>query len=140
MIGQLSYYMALRELPTPAKEDFPFVEKPSEDFFCPLTYGLLLQPHQTNCCGKHLSQEAATRIQREGGACPLCNKPQLNTIFDQELSCQVHQLRVFCHHKDRGCGWQGMLSDLDHHVQSCPRNPTPFMTDKLKLTNTGIAV
>ena len=41
------------------EEDYPFVEQPSDDFFCPVTFSLLLQPHLTSCCGKHLSQEAA---------------------------------------------------------------------------------
>ena len=121
------------DLPTPAEEDFPFIEQPSRDFFCPVTYGLLLQPHLTACCGKHLSQEAATWIQGEGGACPLCNKPHLKTMLDKRFRRQVNELRVFCHHEDRGCGWQGELSDLERHVQSCPMKTTPLMTDLLKL-------
>ena len=100
--------------PPPAEEDFP-----SEDFICPVTYGLLLQPHLTKCCGNHLSREAAARIQGEGGACPLCNEPHLNTMLDKRFRRQVNKLRVFCHHKDRGCGWQGGLSDLECHLQSC---------------------
>ena len=119
--------------PTPAEEDFPFVEQPSEDFFCPVTRDLLLQPHLTGCCGKHLSQEAATRIQREGGACPLCNEPCLNTMLNKRFLRQVNELRVFCRHEDRGCGWQGELSDLERHVQSCPMKTAPLMTDLLKL-------
>ena len=102
--------------PQPGGEEFPFVEQPSEDFFCPVTYGLLLQPHLTACCGKHLSREAATWIQREGGACPLCKKPHLKTMLDKRFRRQVNELRVFCRHEDRGCGWQGELSDLECHV------------------------
>ena len=119
--------------PTPAEEDFPFVERPSEDLFCPVTYGLLLQPHLTACCGKHLSQEAAARIQREGGACPLCNEPHFTTVLNKHFLRQVNELRVFCHHEDSGCGWQGELSDLERHVQSCPMKTASLMTDLLKL-------
>ena len=50
----------------PAEEDFPFIEQPSDDFFCPVMYSLLLQPHLTACCGKHLSQEAATQDTERG--------------------------------------------------------------------------
>ena len=117
----------------PVEEDYPFVEQPSDDFFCPVTTGLLLQPHLTSCCGKHLSQEAATRIQGEGGACPLCKMPRWTTMLSKHFQRQVNQLRVFCRHEDRGCGWQGELSDLERHVQSCPMRDQPLMTDLLKL-------
>ena len=101
-------------------KEYTFVEQPSEDFFCPVTYGLMFQPHLTECCGKHLSQEAATRIQGEGGACPLCNTPNLKTTLNKHFRRQVNALYVFCCHEDRGCGWQGELSELKHHIQSCP--------------------
>ena len=99
--------------------DMPFVEQPSKDFFCPVTYGLLLQPHLTSCCGKHLSHEAATLIERKEGTCPLCNEIGLKTMLDKGFQRKVKELRVFCRHKDIGCGWQGKLSDLDQHLQSC---------------------
>ena len=121
------------EQPPPAPEDFTFVEQPSEDFFCPVTYSLLLEPHLTACCGKHLSREAATRIQREGGACPLCKKPHLTTVLNKHFLRQVNELHVFCRHEDKGCGWQGELSDLECHVQSCPMKNLLIMTDLLEL-------
>ena len=94
--------------PKPAsEEDYLFVEAPSEEFYCPVTFGLLLEPHLTSCCGKHLSQEAATRIQGEGGACPLCNSPSWSTVLNKHFQRQVKSLCVFCRHEERGCGWQG---------------------------------
>ena len=104
--------------PRPPPEDL-FVEQPSDDFFCPVMMGLLLQPHLTSCCGKHLSQEVATRIQREGGACPLCKEQSWSTVLNKHFQRHVKSLRVFCQHKDRGCGWQGELAAFHHHVESC---------------------
>ncbi|CAI8033784.1 hypothetical protein GBAR_LOCUS19057 [Geodia barretti] len=101
------------------EEDYPFVEKPSEDFFCPVTLGLLLQPQLTSCCGKHLSEESATRIQRDGGPCPLCKSPDWSTVLNKHLSRQVKELHVFCRHKEKCCWWKGELSDFIQHVQSC---------------------
>ncbi|CAI8018734.1 Ankyrin repeat domain-containing protein 50, partial [Geodia barretti] len=101
------------------EEDYPFVEKPSEDFFCPVTLGLLLQPHLTSYCGKHLSEESATRIQGEGGPCPLCKSPDWSTVLDKHVRRQVKELHVFCRHKEKGCWWKGELSDFTQHVQSC---------------------
>ncbi|CAI8036815.1 TNF receptor-associated factor 4 [Geodia barretti] len=101
------------------EEDYPFVEKPSEDIFCPVTLGLLLQPHLTSCCGKHLSEESATRIEGEGGPCPLCKSPDWSTVLDKHVRRQVNQLHVFCHHKEKGCWWKGELSHFTKHIQSC---------------------
>ena len=104
-----------------------FVEQPSGDFYCPVTYGLLLQPHLTSCCGKHISQEASTRIRR--GACPLCNTASWSTVLNKHFQRQVNEMRVFCCHDDRGCDWQGELSELEHHVHSCPMREKPLKVD-----------
>ena len=121
------------EQPPLAKTDLSFVEQPSDDLFCPVTHRLMFQPHITVCCGKHLSQEAATWIQAEGKRCRMCKKLHLKTVLDERFRCQINKLRVFCRHEDRGCGWQGELSDLEHHVQSCPMKNLPLMTDLQKL-------
>ena len=121
-----------RQVPS-VDEDYPFVEQPSDDFFCPVTMGLLLHPHLTSCCGNHISEEAASRIQREGGACPLCKKKDWSTMFSKHFQRQVNSLRVFCRHEDRGCGWQGELTAFHHHVNSCPMRDGPPMTELVKL-------
>ena len=121
------------EQPPSAKKDLSFVEQPSDDLFCPVTHRLMFQPHLTVCCGEHLSQEAATWLRREGRRCPLCRKLHLRTVSDERFRRQINKLRVFCRHEDRGCGWQGELSDLEHHVQSCPMKNLPLMTDLQKL-------
>ena len=67
------------------EQEYQFVEQPSEDFFCPVTYDLLLQPHLTECCGKHLSQYAATMIKDAGDPCPMCKETNLSTMLDRHL-------------------------------------------------------
>ena len=105
-------------------EEYDFLEQPSDDFFCPVTFGLLLQPHLTSCCGKHLSQEAATRIQEEGGACPLCNSPCLISILNKHFRRQVNALHIFCPFKNRGCTQKDELSTIQkYHVPKCQFRP-----------------
>ena len=116
----------------PPEEDYLFVEQPSKDLFCPVTFGLLLQPHLTSCCGNHISQEAASMIQREGGVCPLCNTDPLSTMLNKHFQRQVMSVRVLCHHDKRGCGWQGELAIFDSHVLSCPMKDAPPMTELMK--------
>lgn len=62
---------------TSAEHKYHFLEHPPSDS--------LLQPHQTKYYGNLLSQEAATKIERERGpwVCPLCNEPHLSTTLSQ---------------------------------------------------------
>ncbi|CAI8058494.1 hypothetical protein GBAR_LOCUS31806 [Geodia barretti] len=77
----------------------------------------------------HISEEAASRIQREGGACPLCKEEDRSTVLNKLFQRQVNSLRVFCRHEDKGCGWQGELVAFHHHVESCPMRDGPPMTE-----------
>ena len=107
--------------------EYLFVEEPSRDFYCPVTFGLLLQPHRTSCCGKqHLSELAVVRIKEEGGGCPLCRASQWGTEIDEEFQHKVQALCVFCAHVDRGCEWKGMVREFDTHVVSCPMKDAPL--------------
>ena len=129
-----NYYFRAARQPKPLSvEDYLFVEEPSDDFFCPVTTGVLLQPHLTSCCGNHISEEAAARIKGDEGACPLCKKKDWNTMFSKHFQRQVNSLRVFCCHEDRGCGWQGELAAFHRHVKSCSMRDGPPMTELLKL-------
>ena len=125
---------------TPAEEDFSFVEQPSKDFFSPVTFDLLFQPHLTACCGKHLSHEVVTILQREGMPCPMCQEPNLNTVLNKHFLRQVSELRVFCHHEDRGCKWQGELPSLGRHLQSCSYSDISRYTLHIKLLTCTVII
>ena len=100
-----------------------FVKKPSENFFCPFTLKVLMEPYLTSCCGEHLSKEAATRIQGASGVCPFCKEPNWSTELNKSFRRQVHELQVFCPHRERGCQWVGELGALKHHEESCGNRP-----------------
>ena len=111
----------MAEAPNPKRRrvddplEYNFIEKPSEDFHCPVTMEILTEPHQTLCCGNHLSQETADRLKREGKPCPMCNR-SLNTVPDKFFKRQVNQLKVRCSKKASGCNWVGELGDLEKHL------------------------
>ena len=116
------------------QKDFDFVERPSQDFFCPVSFELLLEPQLTSCCGHHLSIEAATRLQREGRVCPMCNGEQWQCMIDKNHRRKVHQVRVHCWHKDNGCGWVGEINGLKRHTDSCELRPWECKYCGLKCT------
>ena len=97
--------------------EYDFVEKPSEEFFCPVTYEVLLDPVQTNlCCGNHLSRAVAEQLQAQRKPCPLCKKTPLKTGEDLFFKRKVRQLKVRCHNKSAGCRWVGELGELEGHL------------------------
>ena len=116
------------------QKDFDFVERPSQDFFCPVSFELLLEPQLTSCCGNHLSIEAATRLHREGRACPMCNGEQWQCMLDKNHRRKVHQVRVHCWHKDNGCGWVGEINGVKRHADSCELRPWECKYCGLKCT------
>ena len=113
--------------------DYPFVKEPSQEFYCPVTFDLMLQPHLTSCCRQHMSQEVVSVLQRERKACPLCRAQCWNTVLDKALQQRVSSLLVFCCHVDRGCRWQGELSAFHHHMESCPMRDNPLISELVEL-------
>ena len=107
--------------------EYDFVEAPLEDFYCPVTFDLLREPHQMLCCGNHLSQEAVTKLQ--GQPCPVCKEPNLNTVPDKFFKRKVNELKVRCPNKSLGCEWVGDLGNLDRHLsQNSVEGECQFVT------------
>ena len=105
------------------QEEFDFVEHPSEDFFCPVTFELLLNPHQTTCCGHHLSEKAVNRLQREGKPCPMCKESKLVTMPDKFFKRKASAVLIRCPYKERECEWVGEVGGAKQHMRACPKRP-----------------
>ena len=106
------------------QQDYDFVEQPDQDFYCPVSLEILLEPHQTFCCGQHISQEAANRLTREGKPCPMCKSKDLVTQVDKSFKRNtINKLKVHCPHKKSGCDWMGELGNLNLHSNSCSKRP-----------------
>ena len=117
-----SYTVVTQEIQPPEIE-YDFVEEPSQDMFCPVTFEVLRDPHQTTCCGHHISATAGARLQQEGKPCPMCKEPNFTTHTDKYFKRVVNGLKVRCPHKGSGCEWMGDLGSLDQHANSCPKRP-----------------
>ena len=99
-----------------AKRDYDFLEQPPEDFFCPVTLAVLLEPYLTQCCGNHLSREAYQRLQ--GQPCPLCREENLTSVKDKFHMRRVLSLKVRCPQEAEGCEWEGELGSLEQHLNT----------------------
>lgn len=109
---------------------YDFEERPSSDYFCPVTSELLKDPRQTNfCCGHHLSHSVAVQLEAEGKPCPLCKKGPLKTTEDLFFKRKVMQLTVRCSNKPLGCPWVGTVESLDQHLgYGCTDGECSFVT------------
>ena len=105
---------------TRTQPEYDFVEQPSQDFFCPVTFELLTEPHLIICCRIHFSQDAVNRLLRDSRPCPMCSHPQLTTVLDKNMPRRVSTLKVRCQYKENGCELVGEISD---HLKSCPKRP-----------------
>ena len=93
-VGPPAISPVLENHPPFPQDEFDFVERPSQDFFCPVFFKLLLEPQLTSCCGNHLSLEVVTRLRREGKSCPVCNGEQWSAMLDKYHRRKVNEVRV----------------------------------------------
>ena len=98
------------------EREYDFVEQPPEEFFCPVSFTVLLEPYQTQCCANQLSQETYQRLQ--GQPCPVCREENLAAMKDNYHKRRVFSLKVRCPHKAEGCEWQGELRSLEQHLNT----------------------
>ena len=115
--------------------EYEFVT-PAQDSYCPITTGVLLDPHQTICCGNILSVEAATKIQKEEEPCPFCKKAPFTTYRDQNVGHKVRRMQVYCRNRVVGCEWVGELSTAGSHEETCPRKASPKENDTSQPSHT----
>ena len=104
---------------TATEADFDFVNRPAQDFFCPVTFELLLNPQQTQCCGHHISETAAKVLKQENKPCPICKAAEIDTVLDKYHQRRVRQVQVRCPHAASGCEWVGEVGELNNHTNTC---------------------
>ena len=107
---------------------------PCEEYICPMTDQIMLEPHQTDCCGNHLSASHAEKLTIENRPCPFCSVPSFknsstnvrlvfSTRLDRFFQRKILNMLVYCPHRKQGCEWEGPIKDHKAHVQSCDLLP-----------------
>lgn len=99
-----------------ANYEYRYVDKPTEDYFCPVSTELLVNANQTGCCGSHLSEEISSKLEEEKKPCPLCNASDLKTTKDLYFRRLVGQVKVYCQNQGSGCKWEGSVTSLKPHL------------------------
>ena len=99
-----------------------FVEPPPKQFQseCSICLQILREPRLIDCCGHNYCEACIERVGKDGKPCPLCNEPGFTTMANKGLKRTLHEFRVYCPHRLRGCEWESELGKLDEHLNSDP--------------------
>ena len=98
-----------------------FVDPLPKDFECSLCLQYLKQPTLTSC-GHHFCKECIDRVVersrklKQVPVCPLCKEQEFQMLIDKKTERKISSLRVYCLKKPQGCGWEGELGSLNHHM------------------------
>ena len=104
--------------------DCDFVQPPPEavQSECPICHLVLREPYQAPCCGNSFCRTCIEPIRLGNANCPTCRHAGFTTFPDKRLERSLNPFKVFCSHRDEGCGWNGELGSLGRHLNE---NPTP---------------
>ena len=95
-----------------------FVEKPSQQYECPVCLLVLREPYLLSCCGIKVCHPCVTRIQNTTPAvCPMCRET-FTAMMDKQLNRLILDLAVRCPLKSNGCKWVGELLHVNEHTAS----------------------
>ena len=98
-----------------AANSYALIDEISDEFICPVTKELLVDPYQSLCCGHYISKEAFDKLLTQEAKCPMCRSISWRCTPDKAFQRRVHQaLKVRCL-LHNGCNWTGPFSDFLQH-------------------------
>ena len=102
--------------------DYQFVnESPQEILICKICLLVSRNPYLSVCCGHVFCKSCIEKTKQNTAiikACPMCRSQEFTTVVNKQVERLVKSLSVFCTNKEKGCKWQGELSDIDSHLTS----------------------
>ena len=70
----------------------------------------------TSCYGESYCHDCVADSQQHGKACLACGEKGFNLLALPKHVRQIEGLQVYCTMKKRGCGWIGLLGQLEEHL------------------------
>jgi len=83
---------------------------------CPICLNILSEPYLVSCCGHSYCQACIERIQTMKRSCPMCNKPDFQSLHNKALQRQLNGLQVCCPYEGSGCQWVGEMGKVCKHL------------------------
>ena len=118
---------------------YALIDEISNEFICPVTKELLVDPYQSSCCGHFFSKEAFDKLLTQKAKCPMCRSISWRCTPDKAFKRRVLQLKVKCL-LHNGCNWTGSFSDFLQHcgigindASTCStKSMSPIVTKNVK--------
>ncbi len=96
-----------------------FVDRPSDEYECPICYHVVRDPYLTNCCGTRFCKKCIVEWKDQNNTCPICREEDFRCMPDKRLRREIRGMNVHCRQQDKGCQWIGTYNDLRHHSAEC---------------------
>ena len=71
----------------------------------------------TSCCGESYCHDCIAKSKQQEKTCPACGEKDFNLLVLLKYIRQIENLHVYCTQKHRGCGWTGLLGQLQDHLE-----------------------
>lgn len=98
---------------------YHFVTTPPDWLMCKLCHYPSREPNLTECCTNIFCKSCTEDVQRDSDTCPLCHSKGFVTNCHKQCEEVIRILRVICTNKDKGCPWEGTVSDITSHLDCC---------------------
>ncbi len=98
-------------------ESVDFVERPSDEYQCPICFKVVREPFLTNCCGARFCKRCIVGWKEKEDACPMCRE-EFRCMPDKRLLREIREMKVHCLRRSSGCQWIGTYNSLRHHLKT----------------------
>ena len=100
---------------------YEFVNTPPDSLICKICYLPSRDPYLSVCCGHAFCKSCLDNVKAAAitNACPVCRDEEFLTFLNKQANRIIRSLHVYCTNKEKGCGWQGELNDINNHLGNC---------------------
>ena len=100
--------------------DYKFVDTPPDRLVCKICHLPSRQAFLTTCCG-HIFCKSCLDFAKKTTTlrgCPVCRDEEFISYTNKQADREIKGLYVMCPNKERGCEWQGVLSNVNDHLRN----------------------
>jgi len=108
--------------------DYKFINTPPDGLLCRICHLPSRDPFLSICCGHNFCESCLDDYKRatffDSISCPVCRVGDFLTVRNKLSHRELKSLHVMCANNERGCEWQGKLSNINEHITNddtgCP--------------------
>ena len=98
---------------------YSFVDTLHERYICKVCHLPSRDPYLSVCCGHIFCKTCLSDVKTVTAitnTCPVCRDEEFKTFRNKAIDREIKDLHIYCTNKEKGCKWQGKLSDVNDHL------------------------